>query len=139
MGEYTKDEFLTGLATLNINSIKDAQTSFKSLSKKLDDEKEFKEVYRYTFNFAKDPGARNLNFDSARALWEILLKDRFPFIEQWLDFIDNSANKNDITKDTWNMLLEFHLVTKGNLSNYVDDGAWPVMIDEFVEHLNTKK
>ena len=71
---------MTGLATMkynnyfnheysiinSVNSIKDAQTSFKTLSKKLDDEKEFKEVYRYTFNFAKDPGARNLNFDSAR-------------------------------------------------------------------------
>jgi hypothetical protein len=50
----------------SVNSIKDAQASFKNLSKKLEDEKEFKEVYRYTFNFAKDPGARNLNFDSAR-------------------------------------------------------------------------
>ncbi len=30
--------------------------------------------------------------------------------------------KTDITKDTWNMLWEFHLQTKGNLDNYVDDG-----------------
>lgn len=47
-------------------SIKDLQTSFKNLANKLNDEHEFKEVYRYTFTFAKDPGARNLNFDSAK-------------------------------------------------------------------------
>jgi len=38
------------------------------------------------------------------------------------------------------MLLEFHLLTRGDLSKYVDDGAWPVMIDEFVDYLRgTKK
>jgi len=94
---------------------------------------EFKEVYRYTFAYAKDPGARNLNFESARALWEILLKDRFPFLGKWITYLDSLATKSDITKDTWNMLLEFHYQTRGNIDNYIDDGAWPVMIDEFVE------
>lgn len=47
------------------------------------------------------------------------------------------------------MLLEFHYATRGKIENYVDDGiifysnnalgAWPVMIDEFVEFLKSKK
>jgi hypothetical protein len=47
------------------------------------------------------------------------------------------------------MLLEFHYATKGKIENYVDDGnkiiiisfqgAWPVMIDEFVEFLKSNK
>jgi len=139
MGEYSKDEFITGLASLKGNTLKEVETAFKGLSRKLDDENEFKEIYKYTFNFAKDPGARNLNFESAKALWEVLLKGRFPFFQQWMEFLEQSGNKSDIPKDTWNMLWEFHLTTRGNLSNYVDDGAWPVMIDEFVEYLNKNK
>ena len=56
------------LMLTSANSIKEAQTNIKALGRKLDDEKEFKEIYRFTFNFAKDPGARNLNFDSARGI-----------------------------------------------------------------------
>jgi len=138
MGQYTKDEFVAGLASLKANSNTEVKSAWKSLAGKLDDEKEFKEVYRFTFNFAKGT-ARNLNFDSARALWEILLKGRFPFLDQWLDFCDGLETKTDITKDTWNMLQEFNTLTRGKIENYVDDGAWPVMIDEFVEHLKNKK
>lgn len=36
------------------------------MNRKLEDENEFKEIYRFTFNFAKDPGSRNLNFESAK-------------------------------------------------------------------------
>jgi len=36
------------------------------------------------------------------------------------------------------MLFEFHLLTKGDISKYVDDGAWPVLIDEFVEYVKMK-
>ena len=43
-----------------------------------------------------------------------------------------------VTQDTWQMLYEFIDVTKGEISNYVDDGAWPVLIDEFVIYYNKK-
>jgi hypothetical protein len=46
--------------------LKEIENGFKALNQKLNDEKEFKEVYRFTFNFAKDAGSRNLNFESAK-------------------------------------------------------------------------
>jgi len=48
---------------------------------KLDNEKEFKEIYKFTFNFAKEATGRNLGYDNAVALWDVLLKKRFV----WLD------------------------------------------------------
>jgi len=47
--------------------------------------------------------------------------------------------KKDITKDTWEMLLEFHYATFGDLSKYDPLGAWPVLIDEFMEEMEKNK
>jgi len=137
MGQFTKAEFCNGMLELRCESIPDLKASLKVQKSKLDEEKTFKEIYRYTFIYAKEPIGRNLGFESAKMLWELLLKGKFPFLEQWLKFLDSRPIKNDIPKDLWNMLLEFHYLTRGDLSKYVDDGAWPVMIDEFVEYLKT--
>ena len=34
------------------------------------------------------------------------------------------------------MFYELIVKTKGNISNFVDDGCWPSLIDEFMESLS---
>jgi len=36
------------------------------------------------------------------------------------------------------MLLELIEQTRGDFSNFVDDGAWPLMIEQFNEFYNRK-
>ena len=52
-----------------------------------------------------------------------------------------SEEKKDeqvVKKDTWNMLYELIESTKGDFANYVDDGAWPSLIDQFNEFYQKK-
>eukprot|EP01016_Furgasonia_blochmanni_P008400 TRINITY_DN133_c0_g1_i1.p2 TRINITY_DN133_c0_g1~~TRINITY_DN133_c0_g1_i1.p2 ORF type:complete len:183 (-),score=49.20 TRINITY_DN133_c0_g1_i1:180-728(-) len=139
MGTFTKEEFVNGFAKMRCETMDDLRKMLPTLRKELDDWGKFKEVYQYTFAYAKEqPTAKNLEYESAKALWNVLLKGRFPWLDHLNEFLDAREKKTAITKDQWNMLLEFHLVTKGDLSKYEDDGAWPTIIDEFVEFIRSK-
>ncbi|XP_023226658.1 DCN1-like protein 4 isoform X3 [Centruroides sculpturatus] len=54
------------------------------------------------------------------------------------DFARQSKYKV-INKDQWCNVLEFSRTINSDLSNYDEDGAWPVLLDEFVEWLKAKR
>lgn len=46
--------------------------------------------------------------------------------------MEESEKRHDVSKDTWNMLLDFLEEIGGDVNNFEEDGPWPVIIDEFV-------
>ena len=51
-----------------------------------------------------------------------------PFFEQFL----KESKYRVMNKDQWFNVLEFSKTVYADLSNYDEDGAWPVLLDEFV-------
>lgn len=100
-------------------------------------EENFKDLYRFTFQFGLDAeeGQRSLQRDIAIALWRLVFTQDTPAIlEHWLDFlVENPSGVRGISRDTWNMFLNFTQTIGPDLSNYSEDEAWPSLFDTFVE------
>jgi len=94
----------------------------------------FRAVYAYAFGFAREKGAKTVVPDTALALWQLLLPSRWALAQQWLDFLPAQGLKS-VTADVWSQLLEFARAVKPDLSNYDANGAWPSLIDDFVDSL----
>lgn len=55
----------------------------------------------------------------------------------WFQFLDDKGLKG-ISRDTWQMFLEFVRTVDSRYSNYDPEGAWPSTIDDFVEREKAK-
>jgi len=99
---------------------------------KIDDEFH-KRVYLFTYAFARPEGQRALPLDMAIEYWKLLLRDRYTYLDLWIEFLRENYNKT-IPKDTWNLLYDFVEDIGTEFSKYDENGAWPVIIDEFVAY-----
>ncbi|KAF3533706.1 hypothetical protein DY000_02043305 [Brassica cretica] len=122
----------------SIDSIGKLQEKLAFIRSELKDEQKFYEIYNFAFGWAKEKGQKSLALDTAIGMWQLLFAEReWPLVNHWCDFLQDRHNKT-ISKDTWAQLLEFARTVNPVLSNYDAEGAWPYLIDEFVEYLYDK-
>lgn len=108
-----------------------------TLESQLSQQGDFRKFYMFSFDYNKPPEQRSLPLDTAKQLFPLILKGRFKHMELWLEFLE--TRKHAITRDTYSLLLDFSQTIENDLSNYDEEnGAWPVMLDEFVDFARPK-
>ncbi|XP_022093651.1 DCN1-like protein 3 [Acanthaster planci] len=141
MCRFTRVEFVNGCRALRADSIKGIMNKFPDLKKEVKKETTFKDLYRFTFNFGLDVegGQRSLPCDMAVPLWKLVFSQRqVKILDRWCDFLLDQQVRG-ISRDTWQMFLNFTEVIGDDLSNYDDNEAWPSLFDDFVEYENERQ
>ena len=128
---------MDGCKAIQADSLEGICSRFPCMLLEARGEESFKDLYRFTFQFGLDAedGQRSLQRDIAIALWRLVFTQDTPSIlERWLDFLaENPSGVRGISRDTWNMFLNFTQAVGSDLSNYSEDEAWPSLFDTFVE------
>lgn len=140
MGEFTKDEWSSGLLKLSCDTLDKLKKKMPELRNELSVEDKFRDVYNYAYGFSCEKGQKCVQLETASGMWQLLLGSVRPWalIDEWLEFLNKHHNRA-ISKDTWSQLYDFIKTVKPDFSNFDENSAWPYLIDEFVEHVRSSK
>lgn len=156
MARISKEEWIKSTGTLRISSLRQLSVALTDLenlliygkppvqkSKKEPYERRnywsytsdvnavFRKLYIYCFQLVKPSASKNIEMETAVAIWSVLLAPKFPLMREILEYINEKGTYRAANKDLWNMMLEFCETVTPNLDNYEADGAWPTLLDEF--------
>ena len=134
--QISRNEFIDGFSKLrcnNLASIKKSEKEFRDRA-----ENGWISFYNFCFDWVKPSTQRQLETEAAIELWTTLISNTrsWQHREDWFAFL-TSSGKKAISKDVWQQFPE---LLKADLNTYdLDNGAWPVLFDEFVEKLRQPK
>jgi DCN1-like protein 1/2 len=134
-------EFERGMKKLHCTTVADIKNRLDGLRSTLALPDVFENIYKYAFKLNLQDNKKILDKDTAVALWELLLVGKFDLLEQWVEFVETRADVKFISKDVFFQLNSFRkqFNTKQDLLAWQDDGAWPCVVDDFVEHVTAAK
>ncbi|OQR84745.1 hypothetical protein ACHHYP_12993 [Achlya hypogyna] len=138
MCTFTKKEFMHGMKELGCESAEQLKKKLPSLRALLDDPTSFKPFYSFCFMYSKDQGQKSLGKEMAIAMWELILVDRFPKAKDWVTFLEKHPS-HGVTRDTWDLFYDFMLKVEASYDAYDENEAWPVLIDDFMTHIDSQK
>lgn len=141
-GRFSREGFIDGWKSLGADSLKKMKETVVTLKQDLQNREGplFEETYEFAFKYNLQDGQRMLPLETAVAYWDLLLSgDKFAKIDEWTTFVQE-VYKKSVSRDTWKMILEFarYLDQDPQLTEYDAEGAWPSVIDEFVDYLKQK-
>ncbi|KAL8793961.1 MAG: hypothetical protein Q9195_003474 [Heterodermia aff. obscurata] len=157
MGELSRSGFVDGWRTRRATDINAQKATIRDLRRELPQPDFFRRVYKHTFKLALASGQKSLPLDIAIEYWRLLLQapsinwyspptvttpQASPWLEWWLDYLE-SRWKKGVSRDMWEQTGKLVLKTleEGGetMGWWSEDGAWPGVIDQFVEYVREKR
>jgi hypothetical protein len=140
-GMIMKAEFLQSMKTMRIDSLNSLKQMVPTLDTGFMENKEFKEFFRFVHKFNRETSSKKfLERDFVIELMPVVLdSSRAPHMELFLEYLGIQTDNMTISLDQWDSFLTFNEHVTLDLVGYDEDGAWPVIIDDYVEWRQAKK
>jgi len=126
-GHVMKGEFIAGCEKMNASSIEELTALLPTLDPGFLDRAEFREFYKYVFQFSREGTNKTIERDIIMGLLPIVVDtDRAPHLNLFLEFLGSpeaEAAHSRITMDQWDSFLQFNLQVPVDLDGFEDDGA----------------
>jgi len=133
MGYFASKEFLEGFEKLGLDSMEGIKEHVTKLRGQLNDPATFKAVYRFAFFYSKETEQKVMELEMAGGMLSLLLVEKYPITKSFVEFLKVQEVYKAMNLDQWMSLLEFCKAVGNDFSNYDENGAWPCIIDEWVE------
>jgi len=163
IGDWPKKGWIEGMKALKCDSLASLKAATGRLRSKLgSDVTYFGKVYAFAFTFGLSPGQRSLPIDVAVPFWNLLIPfglsegalahvddlnsdppvSTYPgwkpeYTQMWFEYLEGK-NVKGVSKDTWNMFIDFVRTIDEKFQRHDTEGSWPSLIDDFVDYAKEK-
>jgi hypothetical protein len=139
-GSVSLAEWTAGCSKLRVDSWQALQGQLPAADTGFLDQTEFRDFFKFCFQFNLSGTHRTLDKELVVALLPMVLKDRVAKdrLTTFLEFLESCTEYGRITLDQWTSFLDFCLEVP-DLKDYDEStSAWPVLLDEYVEYMESK-
>lgn len=93
------------------------------------------DFFKFVFQFSREGTNKTIEKDLIIALFNLTLDlNRTPHLTMFIEFLQSITTHGVITLDEWESFLQFNYAVKADMSNYDENGAWPLVFDEYAEY-----
>ncbi|KAJ3210409.1 hypothetical protein HDU83_007685 [Entophlyctis luteolus] len=142
MGIFSRAEWMNGMQLLGADSIKKLKQKIPELESLFSRPDQVKEMYKWAFYFGKESCEKKyIDVEIGKGLWKLLLADRntYRHVDLFIEYLEEEDHVKVINRDQWTSFFDFSTSVEDDLSNYEDNAAWPVLLDDFVEHVRQRR
>eukprot|EP00696_Hemimastix_kukwesjijk_P012231 gnl/Hemi2/25340_TR8533_c0_g1_i1.p1 gnl/Hemi2/25340_TR8533_c0_g1~~gnl/Hemi2/25340_TR8533_c0_g1_i1.p1 ORF type:complete len:339 (-),score=48.47 gnl/Hemi2/25340_TR8533_c0_g1_i1:64-933(-) len=129
---FEQEEFVSGLLRHRCDSLEQLRSLVVEAQKDIRDMRQFKLFFRHVFYMGKSPAKKFIMMNVTKHLLRVIIPSLGPHTFTYLQFLDQSPHEC-VNEDQWMSFLEFSKIIHLDCSNYDVDGAWPLLLDEYVE------
>eukprot|EP00850_Spirogloea_muscicola_P018924 SM000179S03396 [mRNA] locus=s179:67585:69392:- [translate_table: standard] len=117
MGYFTLDEWRRGMKALRADSIDKLRKALPTLQHEVANAHAFKDFYAFAFQYClTEPRQKTLDLESAAQMLQL-----------------EQTEYKAMNLDQWMAFLRFCDEVKADISNYDENMAWPLLLDNYVE------
>lgn len=141
MGSFTWDEWKYGMGMMGVDTIDKLKLTLPDIKVEITTPPGSKEIFRYAYDFARsvneNTNQRSIDRETANSMFRVLLKGNWSQLDRFLEYL-TATDVKVINRDQWCSVYEFATTIADDLSDYDPMGAWPVLLDEYVEWVKAK-